>query len=275
MNTPLKYPGAKTVLAPWIVRHFPQHSTYVEPFCGSSAVFFCKAPSLVEYLNDLDGEIIELFRTMRDYPDELCAVLELTPYARAEYEAALEYSENPLERARRTLVKHWMSHSATADARPQKVGWRHGGTQDPRQRVPFQWASVPARIQGCLQRLRMAHLECRPASDLLERLDGPETLFYCDPPYPRATRMRAAALYREEMLSLDEHEALLEQCLNLRGMAVISGYAHPLYDGMLESWGRKTRQVACNVGTRQEMLWINPLALERLEEQQGLFGGDS
>ena len=81
----LHYPGSKWSLAPWIISHMPPHQTYLEPYFGSGAVFFSKEPSPLETINDLDGDVVNLFRVIRDRPDELARLVYWTPYSRQEY----------------------------------------------------------------------------------------------------------------------------------------------------------------------------------------------
>src|SRR5438034_8973448 len=100
----LKYPGAKWHRAAWIVSHLPAHTVYVEPYCGSAAIFFSKEPSEHEVLNDLSSSIVNLFRIIRERGDELAAAIAMTPWSREDYEAAeLEYhgTGDALEDARR------------------------------------------------------------------------------------------------------------------------------------------------------------------------------
>ena len=108
MKSVLKYPGAKNRLAPWICEYIPKHDVYLEPFAGSLAVLFNKQRSHIETVNDIDGEIVNFFRILRDRSGELERTIEFTPYSRSEYKAAYEKSEDELERARRFTVKCWM-----------------------------------------------------------------------------------------------------------------------------------------------------------------------
>src|SRR5258708_9224550 len=91
----LKYPGAKWRLADWIIQHLPPHKMYIEPFLGSGAIFFNKKPSEFELLNDRDGDVVNLFRVMRDSGQELAERIELTPWARSEYELLERDFNNP------------------------------------------------------------------------------------------------------------------------------------------------------------------------------------
>lgn len=108
MKAILKYPGAKNRLAPWICRYIPNHKAYLEPFAGSLAVFFNKTKSYIETVNDLDEEIINFFKVVRDRANELRNKLVYTPYARQEYELAFEGCTDEVERARRFCIRCWM-----------------------------------------------------------------------------------------------------------------------------------------------------------------------
>lgn len=123
MKPVLKYPGAKWKLASWIIGHMPQHTAYLEPFFGSGAVFFNKPASKVETINDIDGQVINFFRQLREHPAELTRLLELTPWSRGEYFLSWEKPTGiPLEDARRFMVKCWQAFGARLDYRS---GWRH------------------------------------------------------------------------------------------------------------------------------------------------------
>lgn len=85
MKAVLRYLGGKNRLAPWIIRHFPAHTCYVEPYSGSLGVLLNKAPAPVEICNDKDGEIVNLFRVLRsEDAGRLLEAVMLTPYSRDE-----------------------------------------------------------------------------------------------------------------------------------------------------------------------------------------------
>ena len=93
MNAILKYPGAKWRIADWIISQFPKHKVYCEPFFGSGGVFFNKTPSAIETINDIDGNVVNLFKVCRERPAELAFVLSLTPWARDEFKNCYDMSD--------------------------------------------------------------------------------------------------------------------------------------------------------------------------------------
>ncbi len=283
-----RYAGAKWRLARWIISHFPQHETYAEPFLGSGCVFFQKPPSRSEYLGDADGRIVEFFRVARTQPEALAHAIDLTPYSRAEYEAAmsLPLDEDEVERVRAWLVAQQMSYGGNGHAR-NKIGWRHNGRDSGHGGVIRQWQALPSRIHQAAARLKDAQLECRDAVELIQVLNGSEVLIYADPPYLGSTRGRQGEhgkLYRHEMMDEASHARLLDALDAHPGMVVLSGYASELYDTRLRHWHRVVRTAAAEGGQpREEVLWINPAATGRLAEEYAarqevwmpLFGGGS
>lgn len=257
MQPILKYPGAKWRLAEWIIGQFPPHTTYLEPFFGSGAAFFNKPPSKVETINDLDGNVVNLFRIIREQPMELAAMVELTPWARDEYEASYEQTGEPLEDARRFLVRCWQAFGTVTG---RKTGWRCDCGARPMS-LAGQWKKMPELIQSVAERLRDAQIENQPAVKLIERYNKEEVLIYADPPYPLSTR--SGKMYAHEMTD-EDHARLLDALDNHSGTVVLSGYACPLYDSRLKHWDRLTRQAQAERGqAREEVLWLNPKAAQK------------
>ena len=122
MKAILKYPGGKWRIAQWILSYFPTHKVYLEPFFGSGAVFFNKEPSYIETINDMNGDIVNLFRVCREYPEELAKVIELTPFSRDEFISCNALSDDPIEQARRTLVRY---HQSFGTSNSSKNSWRN------------------------------------------------------------------------------------------------------------------------------------------------------
>jgi len=253
----LKYPGAKWNLAEWIISYFPPHTTYLEPLFGSGAAYFNKKASHCETINDISGDICNLFKVIRDRPDELSRLVEFTPWARDEYNLSYEKTGDDLEDARRFLIRCWMAFASSTSAR---VGWKN----DVRGHVGAAgykvWRQVPDRINIAAQRLKQAQIENQTAVEIINRYKYPEVLIYADPPYPLSTR--SGKMYAYEMTD-DEHLKLLEVLNNHPGPVIISGYKCDLYNQKLEGWTVKTKWAAAEKGnSRQEVLWLNPICAE-------------
>jgi DNA adenine methylase len=261
----LKYPGAKWQRSQWIIGQLPKFRTYVEPFFGSGAIFF-SLPECPEYavLNDMSKSVVNLFEVVRTRGPELCAMVELTPWSRDEYYASYELTGDPLEDARRFLVRCWQAFGTRLN---QRTGWRNRGSADGGLTYTL-WNQLPERISVIIERLKYAEIENRPALEIIERfLDQEDALIYCDPPYVLDTR-GGRKLYEAEMTDAD-HCVLLDALERHSGPVVLSGYAHPLYDERLKTWQRITRAALAERGqTRTEVLWLNAKAQHK---QMGLF----
>lgn len=250
----LKWPGAKWRIADRVISNFPAHGVYVEPFFGSGAIFFRKTPADVETINDIDGEVVNLFRVIRDAPQELCALLEMTPFSREEYEDAYDYEDNPIARAGNFLVRTWQgyggrtaTHPPWADDRTNKVF-----------RLRY-WNMLPERIRYIVERLKMVQIEHMDARELIPRYNNSDTLLYVDPPYPKQARQSGRNFYAAEMNKRQDHLVLLELCLKHRGYCVISTYPNELYDEILDGWEKQCFQVATNnSGSATEVIYMNP-----------------
>lgn len=262
----LHYPGSKWSMAGWIISHMPEHKTYLEPFFGSGAVFFNKSPSQIETINDLDSSVVNLFKVIRDHPEELANGIEWTPLSREEYYASYEFeTENEIENARRFLVRCWQAIGAKTSDR---TGWRSLISSNGPD-VAHEWSKLPEKITLVAKRLKEAQIEHQPAAKLLERYKRSEVLIYADPPYIIETRTKRH--YKHEM-TIGDHIELLDVLDSHPGPVLLSGYAHRVYDDRLKHWKRLTLDVAAEAGAkRQEVLWINPVAAERGVYQESLF----
>lgn len=256
----LRYPGAKWSRAAWIVEQLPPFRTYVEPFFGSGAVFF-SLPSVPDYavLNDKSMSVVNLFEMIRTRGPELCAQVEMTPWARDEYDASFEQTGDPLEAARRFLVRCWQAHGTKTNI---KTGWRNCGHAGGSATYTI-WNQVPDRIACVIEKLKYAEIENRDALDVIARFsDQEDCLMYVDPPYVLSTR--SGALYEHEMGKEQEHIDLLNALDKHVGPVVLSGYANSLYDERLKHWQRVTSSSLAESGKKQvEVLWLNEKAKSR------------
>ena len=171
----LRYHGGKWILAPWIIAHFPKHRVYTEPYGGGGSVLIRKPRSYAEVYNDLDGEVVNLFRIARDRGDELRKALRLTPFARDEYENSQRDVPCPLERARRMVVASFMGFGSDALKCGSRTGFRsnsnRGGSMP-----AHDWANYPDALEWIQARLQAVVIENRPALEIMACHDSPTTL---------------------------------------------------------------------------------------------------
>lgn len=274
----LRYHGAKFRLAPWVLKHFPAHGTYVEPFGGAAGVLLQKPRSYAEVYNDLDGEMANFFRVLRD-PGQRAALTEalvLTPYSRDEFDAAWEPTDDAVEQARRLCVRAQMGFGS-AGATKGVTGFRID-TKRACSTAQHLWMEYPDSLAAVGARFAGVLIENRPALEVMPQHDGPDTLHFVDPPYVLGTRVLQGSgrvYYRHEMTD-DDHAELLAALRELQGMVIVTGYESDLYTDALAGWRveRTASRISACRGTalRTEVLWMNraaQLAHERMHG--GLF----
>lgn len=269
MKPPFAYYGGKTTLADAIVALLPEHNHYVEPFAGSLAVLFAKQPSRAETVNDLDGDLMTFWRVLRDRPEDLDRVCNLTPHSRAEYaQSREELPEDDLERARRVWVRLTQGRNRTL-GRGKSGGWKFAVEAKRDSEFPRRLATFASRMPPCAARLHRVSLENRDALDVIRDYGrNRDTLIYADPPYLGTTR--AATHYRHELATADGHRELADALHGCQAAVVLSGYAAPLYEELFGEWSRVTMKGATTMSgdtSRVELLWSNrPFPQEQLFE---------
>jgi len=254
----MRYHGGKFTNAKWIVSHFPKHRIYVEPFGGAASVLLHKQRVYSEVYNDINSEIVNVFRVLRD-PDlseHLIQAITLTPYARDEFDQSYEQHPGPVEQARRTIARSFMSFGAFgANGKPTgfRTGFNRSGTTSAKD-----WRNYPDHLKAIIDRLRGVTIENLPAIEVMQKYDSPDTFFYLDPPYPHGTR-GTTAQYAHEMTD-DDHRQMIQVARDLQGKVTISGYACDLYDKeLLADWERiEQAALADSARKRTEVLWFSP-----------------
>ena len=273
----LRYHGGKFRLAPWIISFFPPHQTYVEPFGGAGSVLMRKERSNCEVYNDINDEIVNVFRVLRnpDTAEQLQRMVALTPFARSEFEETYEQAIDPVEQARRTVGRSFMGFGSSATFIQHSTGFRTGVRGNKRS-AAHDLATWPDVVPAFVDRLRGVTIESRDALYLMERMDSADTLFYIDPPYPLSTRGNARGVrqkYAQELTDAD-HRALAGVLHGLQGMVVLSGYPCDLYDKELFAGWQRIERTALADGARKrtEVVWLNPACAEALKmARAGLF----
>jgi len=267
MRSPIRWFGSKGNMTAKLLPLFPlSHHTYVEPFGGGASMLFVKPPSPVEVYNDLDSGLVNFFRVLRD-PDkfeQFYRKAALTPYAREEFNFCRKTwadCEDDVERAYRFFVTARMSFGG------KLIGASFGSVVTTSRRgmagMCSAWLSAIDQLPQISERLLRVQIEHQDWRVILERYDTDQTLFYLDPPYIHSTRR--GGKYAHEMTD-EDHIELVERLLNIKGMAILSGYASEIYRPLEDAgWMRKDWQTVCyaTVGTRGSGLQGKGSALKK------------
>lgn len=264
----MRYHGGKWMMAPRILPFFPPHTLYAEPFGGAGSLLMRKEPKagIGEIYNDIDGDVVNVFRVLRDphLAERLRELIALTPWARDEFVLSYEPSADPVEQARRTLARAMMAHGGTSRLR-HRSGFR-AKLFEKNSTGPVDWVNWPDAVPAIIDRLKYVVIENRNALELIRQQDKGGALFYCDPPYVHSSRssMRHDAFkeraYAQEM-SDDDHAELAGLLGSIEGMALVSGYPSALYDRIYDGWRCERFETFADGGIpRIECLWISPNA---------------
>lgn len=258
MNNVLKYPGSKWNIANEIIKYIPEHHSYVEPYFGSGAVFFQKTPSNIETINDLDSNVTNLFRCIREDAQHLAKIVLTIPYSREEYDKQYETLScdskvDAYERAAGFLIQCWQGHGFRTNG--YKVGWKNDVQARERMYALWNWYRLPEWIIEIAERLRTVQIENRPALEVIERFNYDNVFMYIDPPYLLQTRTGKQYLYE---MTDEEHEVLLNSLKQSRAKIMISGYESELYNDLLSGWNKQTFSSCAEHGKpRTETIWMN------------------
>lgn len=261
----IRHFGGKWRLAPWIIEHFPEHTLYAEPYGGAASVLLRKAPSKIEVWNDLNGELVNLFRVLqdRDQARDLLRRLRFTIWSREENADSFLPVGDPVERARRYIVQNWqcIGHGMS--------GYSFRTTRFPQSNPVPSWTSYVRDFAAYINRFRQVIIESEPALDLIARYDGDDTLFYVDPPYPRDTREKKSQYEHE--LTDDDHRDLAAALRHAKGFVILSGYNCDLYRDLYADWYSVARKSQVNGGASKiETIWLNDRAADA-QKQLKLF----
>jgi DNA adenine methylase len=269
ISPPLKWHGGKHYLAPRLVALMPRHLHYVEPFAGGLSVLLAKDPDGVsEVVNDIDGSLSNFWRvlrgeeTFRRFERQLAAM----PFSETEWRAAGQGTGgDAVDNAVRFFVRCRQSLAGRMDCFAPLSRTRT------RRRMNEQvsaWLNAVEGLPAVHARLRRVAVLNRDARDVIRQQDGPDTLFYLDPPYLGETRA-SDNVYAHE-LTAHQHGELLDAVCDCQGKVVLSGYPSGLYDGRLRGWTRHEftlpNQAAGGTTKRRmtEVAWCNFQGLRRL-----------
>jgi len=260
---PFGWYGGKFSHLDWLLPLLPSCHHYCEPYAGSGAVLLNRSPGPIETYNDLDGEVCNFFRVLRNDKARLVKAIGLTPFSREEFALAcqLDSSLSKLERARRFYIR--ARQVRTGLAQTATVG-RWANCKDTSRAgmsgVISRWLGGVESLPAIASRLLRVQIENRPATDVIRLYDSPQTLFYCDPPYIHTTRGDSKA-YGYEMTD-DQHRELADALNSVQGMVAVSNYQCDLMDELFPTtrWWKTISPARTNhstKGKRVEVLWTN------------------
>lgn len=264
--------GGKYSHLDWLLPLLPNATHYCEPFGGSAAVLINREPSPIETYNDVHGEVVNFFRVLREQKDELVEAIGLTPFSRAEFEAAIKEPSaglTELERARRFYILARQVRTGLAQ-KASSGRWAHCllTSRAGMAGAVSRWLGAVEDLPLIAQRLLRVQIENESAIEVIKRYDSCETLFYCDPPYPHGARGDSNA-YANEMTD-EQHRELAEVLRNVKGKVALSSYHCQLMDELYGDWQRvesKEKIIHSVKTTRKEVLWINYDLEEKAECQ--------
>ena len=255
--------GGKFSHLDWLLPLLPECHHYCEPFAGSAALLLNRAPAPVETYNDIDGEICNFFRALRNESEELTRLIALTPFSREEFSLActVDPDLSSVERARRFYIR--ARQVRTGLAQTASLGrWANckNTTRAGMSGVVSRWLGSVDALPEIAERLLRVQIENRPAIDVINLYDSPRTLFYCDPPYVHETR-RDSNAYKFEMTDA-QHKELAEVLNSVQGMVAFSNYDCPLLNRLYPEtrWFKYVTLPKTNHSTkdkRVEVLWTN------------------
>jgi DNA adenine methylase len=255
--------GGKFSHLDWLLPQLPDCLHYCEPFAGSGAVLLNREPSPVETYNDIDGEVVNFFKVLREEKEALIEQIALTPFSREEFGIACELDPDltAIERARRFYIR--ARQVRTGLAQTASIGrWANckNTSRAGMSGVVSRWLGGVEQLDFIAERLLRVQIENRPAIDIINLYDSKETLFYCDPPYIHETRGDTKS-YGFEMTDFD-HRELAETLNSIEGLAAVSNYECELMEELYPSskWTKiysPEKTIHSTKDVRTEVLWVN------------------
>lgn len=241
-----------------------KHTKYLEAFCGGLNFLINKpCEGISEWANDLNGELINFWRVLRDTPDGLLRALLGTPMSQLEYlEAIKQHGKvtDELARARNFFVTNRMSRQGLGKDYATPTSRTRRGMNE---HVSAWWGAIEG-LPELHTRLSRVEIWQRPAIEAIRQLDDSDTLFYCDPPYMLETRSSTGE-YGEHEMTREDHAELLLCLASVKGKFMLSGYHSDLYDQVayLYEWNLHEIKIPNNASSKRskeiktECVWTN------------------
>ena len=235
LKSPISRMGGKYYLTGWLSQYIPEHTVYVEPFCGAGHLLFSKEPSQVEVINDADSRLIAFFELLKDDTkrSKLIQTLDNMPYSRRLWQEIRSrwnqgnISQNEIERA-----AWWYYLNRTTFSGDQKRGGFAIPSTTGRNPAQSYYNAIDG-LEHIAKRLRGVTVECLNYANCIKRYDAEGTFFYADPPY-----VNTEDYYGKDCFTLQDHYKLAELLHGIKGHVMVTHYQNSLYDDLYKGWHR-------------------------------------
>lgn len=255
------YFGGKYQYLEELYANFPEHLHFVDLMCGSMSVTLNKTPSKLDTANDLDGDVVNFFKVLRQDPEGLYSALYLTPVARQEYNDCYPINipgASDVERARRFYVRCKMSFQGAGLKQHTGFNACVATSEKGMSKNVSKFTSTLEKLPEIIERLKSIQIESLDYRQILKKYDRPNTFFYVDFPYELKTR-NYKKWYNHEFSDADHIDAA-GHLHTINGKAMVSGYESKLYMDLYKDWRMvklKPRGHAMSAEKKQEVIWMN------------------
>lgn len=229
MKPPFSYYGGKQRMSSKIAPLIPQHTVYVEPFCGGATIMFAKPwPDVTnvahyrEVINDTNGHVINFFKQLKDNGKELCRTLSLTPYSEQLHKEAKDLnSGSELERAVKFFINVSQSFANILGGGWGRAVYKANGS--------VRWYKKVNSLPEYISRMMSTHIPQQDALMCIRQWDSPQSFFYCDPPYPETHQGHYPGFTTENFQqlvdTLDKAQgSFLLSCYEVPGITIPDGW---------------------------------------------------
>lgn len=263
LRPPVKIHGGKFYLSEWIIKHFPEDYTeldFVEAYAGGASVLINKSKSRVEVLNDIEEDLIQIYRALRDESKMFIGRLKRVKYCESTFDRAVKRQDNLwmdyMDQAVNEFILRRMSRGGMKKAfawSDRKRGGKPGDVNA--------WDTIIEMLPKIAERLRDVHILNQSAFDTLKVFNNDDAFVYVDPPYLPNART-ASDIYAYEM-STEDHIKLATILNTFNGKVVLSGYPSKLYQRLYEGWKCVRKKMpnhssqAKKKTRRVEAIWLN------------------
>ncbi len=247
-KSPISWVGGKFYLANKIIKYFPEHERYIEPFGGACHILFRKEPSKMEVFNDLDARLVNFFDVVKRKPEELYKELDFSLYARDAFNYALSHMNEGTDVQR--AARFYTVNRQCFGGKMKTWAIMAGG-----------FDNYEERIREAHERIKGVYIENRDFRQLIPQFDSKDALFLCDPPYMFNEARSNTRAYAHEMTTTD-HAALVDILKNIKGKFILCGYENELYACFNKiNIGISNMMVKKTIGEprmkKQEYIWTN------------------